>query len=63
MEANLNADRIIDGNGWQLGFWDGLYQIHMARPSESPVNVALHGVSNESDALKVLRLFWNLGKN
>ena len=63
METNLNATRIIDGSGWHLGFRDGLYQIHMALPSGSQVEVALHGVSNESDALTILKLFWNLGKN
>lgn len=63
MEAVLNTNRNIEGDGWQLGFWDGLYQIYMAGPSESPIDVALHGVSFESDALKILKLFGNLRKN
>ena len=47
-------------NECHLAFKDGVYQVRMFPLSVSPVDVELHGVSNQTDAEQVLSLFKRL---
>ena len=60
MESRTDNLTEKERNECHLAFKDGVYQVRMFPLSVPPVEVDLHGVSNQTDALKVLSLFKRL---